>query len=156
MLNPNQKLISGKLLHTLMMPQHTKQNHWKDWKTFRNVSLLTELRSLQKTINVWFRIVNGSRRKTNSKWLREFNWLSILWAVIGGFCKICTFFGDEVKHENNTSVSFFSEPLPVKKCSYRCLKHHDTSTGLHKKAMEDYTVMMMQISSKSMTTKKNI
>ena len=35
------------------------------------------------------------------------------------------------------------------------MKDHDASTGLHKEAMENYNVMMMQTSGKSMPTEEN-
>ena len=73
------------------------------------------------------------------------------------FCKACTLFGDEVKHETNTTMKIlFSEALSAKKYSYRCFKDHDASTGLHKKTMQNYNVMMMQTSGKSMPTKENV
>ena len=36
------------------------------------------------------------------------------------------------------------------------MKDHDASTGLHKKAMENYNVMMMQTSGKSMPIEENV
>ena len=61
--------------------------------------------------------------------------------------------GYEFKHETNTIIKIvFLEALTAKQYSYRVLKDHDASTGLHKKAMENYNVMMMQSSGKSMLT----
>ena len=76
---------------------------------------------------------------------------------MGFFCKVCTLFCDEVKHETSTTIkNVFLEALTAKKYSYRCFKDHDTSTGLHKKAMANYNVMMMQTSGKSMPIEKNV
>ena len=50
----------------------------------------------------------------------------------------------------------FSEAKTAKKYSYRCLKDHDASTELHKKAIENYTVIMMQTSGKSMPIEENV
>ena len=38
---------------------HSEQNHWKDCKTFRNVSLLIEFTSLLKTINSQSELIVG-------------------------------------------------------------------------------------------------
>ena len=48
------------------------------------------------------------------------------------------------------------EALTAKRYSYRVLKDHDASIGLHKKAMENYNVMMMQTSGKSMSIEENL
>ena len=50
----------------------------------------------------------------------------------------------------------FSEALTAKKYSYRCLKDHDASTGLRKKAMGNYNVMMTQTSGKKMPIQENV
>ena len=104
-----------------------------------------------------FRIVSGSRRKFNSKWSKEFSWLAYSPSSDKGFCKVCTLFDNEVKHETNTTIRIlFSESLTAKKYSYSCLKDHDAWTWLHKKAMENYNLMMMQTSSKSMAIEENV
>ena len=58
-------------------------------------------------------MVSGSRRKFNSKWFKEFNCLAYSPSSDGGFCKVCTLFGDEVKHETNTTIKL--EALTAKK-----------------------------------------
>ena len=50
----------------------------------------------------------------------------------------------------------FSEPLTGKPFSFRCLKDHHASTGLCKKAMENYTVIMMQTSGKGMLIEEKV
>ena len=87
--------------------------------------------------------------------MKEFSWLAYSPSSDEGFCKVCTLFGDEVKHENNTTIKIlFLEALTAKKYSYRYLKDHDASTGLHKKAVPNYTVMMMQTSGKRKMLRK--
>ena len=78
--------------------------------------------------------------------MEEFSWLAYSPCSDGGFCKVCTLFGDEVKHE----------ALTAKKYSYMILKDHNASTELYKKAMENYNVMMMQNSGKSMPIEENV
>ena len=74
-----------------------------------------------------------------------------------GFCKVCTLFDNEAKHETNTAIRIlFSESLTAKKYSHRCLKDHDAWTWLHKKAMENYKLIMMQTSGKSMVIEENV
>ena len=126
-------------------------------KNFQKRKLIDRVYVPPKNCQFPFRIVSGSRRKFNSKWLKEFSWLAYSPSSDGGFCKVCTLFGDKVKHETNTTIKIlFSEALTAKKYSYRCLKDHDASTGLHKKAMENYNVMMMQTSGKSMPIEENV
>ena len=111
----------------------------------------------QKNYQFLFRIICGSRRNFNSKWLKEFSCLAYSSSSDGIFWKVCTLFGDEVKHETNTTIKIlFSEPLTAKTFSYRCLKDHHALTGLRKKAMENYTVMMMQTSGKGMPIEENV
>ena len=45
--------------------------------------------------------------------------------------------------------------LTAKKYCCRYSKHHDISIGLHKKVMENYIVMMMETTSKSVTFEEN-
>ena len=87
LLNSHQKLISRKILHIIPMSKHIKQNHWKDLETFRNISLSTEFTSLQKIFQFSFILVNGLRRKFNSKWLKDFSWLAYPLRSDEGFCK---------------------------------------------------------------------
>ena len=126
-------------------------------KNFQKRKLIDRVYVPPKNYQFRIRNVSGSRRKFNSKWLEEFSWLAYSPCSDGGFCKVCTLFGDEVKHETNTTIrSLFSEALTAKKYSYRNLKDHDASTELYKKAMENYNVMMMQNSGKSMPIEENV
>ena len=126
-------------------------------KNFQKRKLINRVYVPLKNYQFPFRIVSWSKRKFKSKWLREFSWLAYSPSNDGGFCKVCTLFGDEVKHETNATIkTLFSEALTAKKYSYRCLKDHDASTGLHKKAMENYNVVMMQTSGKSMPIEENV
>ena len=56
-----------------------------------------------------------SKTKFNSKWLKEFSWLAYSPSIDGGFCDAFILFGDEVKHETNTTIKIlFSEALTAK------------------------------------------
>lgn len=46
--------------------------------------------------------------------------------------------------------------MTVKNCSYSCWKDHDISTESHKKAMEIYTVFIMQTTGESMPIEENV
>ena len=67
-------------------------------KNFQKHKLINRVYVPPKNYQFPFRIVSGSRRKFNSKWLKEFNWLAYSPSSDGGFCKVCTLFGDKVKH----------------------------------------------------------
>ena len=78
--------------------------------------------------------MSRSRKKFNSKWLKEFSWLAYSPSSGKGFCKVCALFDNEVKHETNTIIRIlFSESLTAKKYSYRCLKDHDHEHGYIKR-----------------------
>ena len=126
-------------------------------KNFQKRKLIHRVYVPPKNYQFTIRIASGWRKKFNSTWLKEFSWLAYFPGSDGRLCKVCTLFGDEVKHETNTTINIlFSESLTAKKYCYRVLKDHFASTGWHKKAMENYIVMMMQTSGKSMSIEENI
>ena len=95
---------------------HKTATYPYDVATYRAKSrkLIDKVYVPPKNYQFQFRIVRGSRTKINSKWLKEFGWLSYSPSSDGGFCKVCTLFGDEVKHETNTTIkNLFSEALTV-------------------------------------------